>query len=82
MGCTRWQVNELAAANEYALRMREVAFNEKLRATGEQAASEAETHRVNFEQLMVQKSHMKLEYEDQIKRMHEVQQVRLYINGD
>eukprot|EP00884_Botryococcus_braunii_P010879 jgi/Botrbrau1/19793/Bobra.0124s0041.1 len=76
-GRGRVQVNEVVMQNEYALRLKEVAMNERVRELTDKFTAEIEADHTKFEQLMQDKNEAEMEAEDNARRTEERHQAQL-----
>jgi cilia- and flagella-associated protein 57 len=68
-------VNEVVMQNEYALRLKEVAMNERVRELTDKFTVEMEADRAKFEQLLQDKNEAEMEAEETARRTEERHQV-------
>ena len=69
------QVNELTMQNEYQLRLKDLALNERVKELTEKFAAEADVDKTKFDILLQEKNEQEMEYEEKLKHAEERHQV-------
>lgn len=75
VACGEGQVNEVVMQNEYALRLKEVSMNERIRELTDKFSAEIEADRTKFDQLLQEKNELEMSAEDTARRTEERHQV-------
>ena len=73
--CEYVQVNELTMQNEYQLRLKDLAMNEKVKELTEKFTAELDVDKTKFDSLLQEKNEQELEYEEKMKQVEEKHQV-------
>lgn len=68
-------MNEVVMQNEYALRLKEVSMNERIRELTDKFSAEIEADRAKFDQLLQEKNELEMSAEDNARRTEERHQV-------
>ncbi len=71
------QVNELTMQNEYQLRLKDLALNERVKELTEKFAAEADVDKTKFDILLQEKNEQEMEYEEKLKHAEERHQVSM-----
>lgn len=71
------QVNELTMQNEYQLRLKDLAMNEKVKELTEKFTAELDVDKTKFDSLLQEKNEQELEFEEKGKQVEEKHQVWL-----
>lgn len=61
--------------NEYQLRLKDLAMNEKVKELTEKFTAELDVDKTKFDSLLQEKNEQELEYEEKIKQVEEKHQV-------
>ena len=69
------QVNELTMQNEYQLRLKDLAMNEKVKELTEKFTAELDVDKTKFDSLLQEKNEQELEFEEKGKQVEEKHQV-------
>ena len=70
------QVNELTMQNEYQLRLKDLAMNEKVKELTEKFTAELDVDKTKFDSLLQEKNEQELEFEEKGKQVEEKHQVQ------
>ncbi|DBA68566.1 TPA: hypothetical protein ACH3X2_013579 [Trebouxia sp. C0005] len=71
------QVNELTMQNEYQLRLKDLAMNEKVKELTEKFTAELDVDKTKFDTLLQEKNEQELDYEEKMKQFEEKHQAQL-----
>jgi len=71
------QVNELTMQNEYQLRLKDLAMNEKVKELTEKFTAELDVDKTKFDTLLQEKNEQELDYEEKMKQYEEKHQAQL-----
>ena len=74
---TLLQVNELTMQNEYQLRLKDLAMNEKVKELTEKFTAELDVDKTKFDTLLQEKNEQELDYEEKMKQYEEKHQAQL-----
>ena len=69
------QVNELTMQNEYQLRLKDLAMNEKVKELSDKFTAELDVDKSKFDSLLQEKNEQELEFEEKGKQVEEKHQV-------
>ena len=70
------QVNELTMQNEYQLRLKDLAMNEKVKELTEKFTAELDVDKTKFDTLLQEKNEQELDYEEKMKQYEEKHQAQ------
>ncbi len=71
------QVNELTMQNEYQLRLKDLAMNEKVKELTEKFTAELDVDKTKFDTLLQEKNEQELDFEEKMKQFEEKHQAQL-----
>ena len=71
------QASELTMQNEYQLRLKDLAMNEKVKELTEKFTAELDVDKTKFDTLLQEKNEQELDYEEKMKQYEEKHQQQL-----